>query len=265
MARKKWNEHFIIPDTQVKRGVKTNHLTAAGNYIVDKRPDVIVHLGDHYDMPSLSSYDGPGSKKAEGARYKADIDAGNAAMDLLMAPIHKLNANLKRRGLKLYKPRMVFLIGNHEQRIMRHVNAFPVLEDALSYKDFQLEKKGWEVHDFLQVVEIDGILYSHFFPRGANGRIMQNRRGAPNAKVQVTREMQSCTAGHMQGLDWHAQQTGQTVKFGLIAGSFYQHEEDYLTPQGTAYWRGCIYKHEVRDGIYDPMMLSMQYLLNNWL
>jgi len=40
-------EHFILPDTQVKKGVPLNHLEAAGNYIVDRKPDVIVHLADH--------------------------------------------------------------------------------------------------------------------------------------------------------------------------------------------------------------------------
>ena len=262
--KKRYNEHFVIPDTQVKKGVPLTHLTAAGNYIVDKQPDVIVHLGDHWDMPSLSSYD-QGTKRAEGARYKDDIVAGIIGMERLMAPIWEYNSKRAAQKMKQYKPRMVFLIGNHEQRVERHVNAFPVLEDTLSYDSFQLDEMGWEVHDFLETVDIDGILYSHFFPRGANGRIVQTRRGCPSARVQVQREMQSCTAGHQQGLDWHAHQTGNTIKFGLIAGSFYQHEEHYLSPQGTAYWRGCVYKHEVRNGLYDPMMLSLDYLLTNWL
>ena len=49
--------HIFIPDTQVKTGTPTEHLIAAGNYIASKRPDVIIHAGDHWDMPSLSSYE----------------------------------------------------------------------------------------------------------------------------------------------------------------------------------------------------------------
>jgi hypothetical protein len=261
---RKYAEHFVIPDTQVKPGVPTDHLTAAGNYVVERQPDVIVHLGDHFDMHSLSSYD-KGTRKAEGARFMEDINAGIEAMQAFLEPIHAYNRGRAAAKKKQYKPRMVYCIGNHEERIMRHVNANPVLEGTLSYNSLRMREMGWEQYDFLEAVEIDGILYSHFFPRSPNGRIMQNRRGAPNARLQVMREMQSCTAGHLQGMDFHVHQTGHTLKYGLIAGSFYQHEEEYLTPQGTAYWRGCIYKHEVRDGRYDPMFLSLEYLMNNWL
>jgi hypothetical protein len=51
--------HLFIPDTQVKPGVPTVHLSWIGQYIVDRfagRPFdlTIVHAGDHYDLPSLS-------------------------------------------------------------------------------------------------------------------------------------------------------------------------------------------------------------------
>ena len=47
----------VIPDCQIKEGVPTEHLEWAGQYIADKKPDVIVNIGDFWDMPSLSSYD----------------------------------------------------------------------------------------------------------------------------------------------------------------------------------------------------------------
>ena len=50
-------KHMVIPDTQVKPGCPIEHLKWAGQYAVDKKPDVIVHIGDHWDMPSLSHYD----------------------------------------------------------------------------------------------------------------------------------------------------------------------------------------------------------------
>ena len=59
----------MIPDTQVKPGVNTDHLEWAGHYAVKMKPDVIVHIGDHWDMPSLSSYDKKGSRQMEGKRY----------------------------------------------------------------------------------------------------------------------------------------------------------------------------------------------------
>ena len=79
-------KHLVIPDTQVKPNCPTDHLRWAGLYAVDKKPDVIIHIGDHFDMPSLSSWD-VGKKSFEGRRYMDDIEAGISAMHLFMDPI----------------------------------------------------------------------------------------------------------------------------------------------------------------------------------
>src|SRR6056297_2298896 len=97
--------HMVIPDTQVKPGDSTEHLGWAGKYAVATKPDVIVHIGDHWDMPSLSSYD-KGKKSFEGRRYTADIDAGNAAMDVFMAPILAEQERLRRNKKPIWNPRL---------------------------------------------------------------------------------------------------------------------------------------------------------------
>ena len=256
---KKLRSHLIVPDVQVKEGVPTAHLTHLGKYMVDKQPEVVVCLGDFADLPSLSSYD-KGRKCFEGRRYWKDIDAARKAMDKLMKPLHDYNRKRAKGKHKQYNPRLVMLLGNHENRINRAVEAESILECTISTDDLRYKEAGWEVHNFLEVVEIDGIRYSHFFPRSASGRVMQSTRGAPNAATQVRREMGSCTSGHLQGLDFSIYQTGKQRFYGLIAGSCYTHDEDYLTPQGTQYWRGIIMKHEVKDGEYDPMFVSLDYL-----
>jgi hypothetical protein len=256
---KKLRSHLIIPDCQVHEGVNTNHLTHIGKYIVEKKPSVVVCLGDFADMPCLSSYD-KGTKSFEGRRYWKDIKSARDAMDKLLKPIREHNLTLKRGKRKQYTPRMVMLLGNHENRINRAIDADAILEDTISTEDLGYEENGWEVHKFLETVDIDGVLYSHFFPRSANGRVLQNRRGAPSAVTQVRREMQSCTSGHLQGISFDVYQTGNRRLYGLIAGSCYTHEEDYLSPQGTAYWRGIVMKHEVQNGQYDPMFVSLDYL-----
>ena len=63
--------HLIIPDTQCKPNNSFDHLAWAGEYAVKIKPDVIVHLGDHWDMPSLSVYD-IGKKSFEGRTYHSD-------------------------------------------------------------------------------------------------------------------------------------------------------------------------------------------------
>lgn len=244
--------HIVIPDTQAKPGISLAYLEWVGRYIGERKPDVIVHIGDHWDMPSLSSYD-KGKKKAEGKRYQLDVDAGNEGMERLLYGI-------KKTGGARYKPRKELTLGNHEQRIERHVEANAELEGKLGYKDLHTE--GWTVHDFLETVEIDGVTYSHYFPRSASGRITQSRSGAPNALAQLRREGGSCTAGHMQGLDIACLPFKKRMQWGVIAGSCYLHEEGYLTPQGrgASYWRGLIVKHEVYKGSYSPMLVSLDYL-----
>lgn len=255
--------HLLIPDTQIRPGVCVNHLNALGHYIADKQPEVIIQIGDWADMHSLSTYDA-GKKAGEGARYEEDILSAKRGMQILMRPLEEYNERQRLNKQRQYKPELIMTLGNHENRINKHVNNYPVLEGRLSTEDLGLREFGWDVYDFLEVVERDGIAYSHFFPRNANGQIVQTYRGAPNARVQVQREQQSCSSGHLQGLSYHIQQLRDRRHQGLIAGSFYMHEEDYLSPQGTAYWRGVVMKNEVDDGNYDPMFVSMDYLLKKY-
>ena len=60
-------KHLVIPDVQAKPGVPLEHLDWLGQYIVAKKPDVVVCLGDFADMESLSSYD-VGKRSYEGRR-----------------------------------------------------------------------------------------------------------------------------------------------------------------------------------------------------
>ena len=98
----------VISDCQVKGGVDLSYLSAIGNYIASKKPDVIVNIGDFYDFPSLSSYD-KGKLSFEGRRLKEDIEVGNIGMDLLLAPIKKEQERLRVNKKKRYNPRMGFV------------------------------------------------------------------------------------------------------------------------------------------------------------
>lgn len=254
------SKHFFLSDVQQKPGCKTNHLTAAANYIVDKQPDVIICAGDFYDMPSLSSYD-RGTKKAEGKRYHEDIEAGIEAMEAFLAPIKKYNKKQKRKKHKQYKPRMVFLCGNHEHRITRHVNANPELDGKLGLHDLKLKEMGWEFYDFTEIVTIDGVAYSHYFYAPNTGRAYGGRATSKLNNVGF-----SFTQGHQQGLDVAMKHlaNGRTIR-GLVSGSYYQHFEDYKGPQANDHWQGCIFKTEVKDGDYCLMELSLNYLMKEWL
>lgn len=290
MSRK----HGILPDTQAKPGVPLNHMAWAGDYFAEKMPDVIVHVGDGWDMQSLSSYD-KGTKAAEGRSYWDDIHSGNMAMDLFMAPIRRkqmrqLRYLMRARWRKLsqverkyiercaearkimlpcpsglvpwlWALRLVFCLGNHEQRIMRHVNSNPELHGTLGYHDFNLVRHGWEVHDFLKPVVIDGVTYVHYIPHPNTGKPWG---GA--AERRLVSIGFSHTTGHEQGKKSAERylQDGKTVHRNLIAGSYYLHNEEYKGNMGNHHWRGIIMKHEVKDGHYDLMEVSMSYLCDRY-
>ena len=40
----------------------------------------------------------------------------------------------------------------------------------------------------------------------------------------------------------------------------YEHAEDYLGPQGNKHWRGILMLHDVQDGAFDIMPVSLKYL-----
>ena len=244
---------LAIPDTQCKPGVPLDHLTWAGKAICDYKPDVVVHLGDHWDFPSLSSHDKPGSKYFEGKRYMADVEAGNIGMDMLLAPLKELQKTQKTTKHKVYKPRMVFLRGNHEHRLTRAVQSNPMLEGLMTFDHLNL--KDWEVHDFLKPVFINGVGFSHYWPVGAMGR------PASSASVLVNKLHMSCVAGHQQGkqIAYGKRADGKSI-CGIIAGSYYQHDEDYMDQLSNTHWRGLLVMNEVEDGQFDELFLSINYL-----
>ena len=246
--------HLIIPDTQVKDDVPLEHLTWAGKFAADKKPDVIIHIGDFADMPSLSSYD-VGKKSFEGRRYLSDIAIAKKGMDMFLAPILEEQARLRRNKEKIWKPRMVLTLGNHEDRIKRAIEADPKLEGVLSVSDLGYESRGWEVLPYLEPINIDGIMYCHYFTSGVLGRPVSS------AAAMLSKKHQSCIMGHVQGRQIaYATRADGTQITGLFVGGFYQHDEEYLNWQGNKHWRGVWMAHEVQDGSFDEMPVSLSYL-----
>ncbi len=250
-------KHLLIPDVQAKSGVDLAHLKWIGEYIVDKKPEVIVCIGDFADMPSLSSYD-KGKKSFEGKRYKLDIASAKEAMDLLLGPMRDYNAKKKAQKEKQYKPRMVMTLGNHEHRIARAVEMQAEFDGVIGYHD--LPYGEWEVHDFLKPVVINGVMYVHYLANPMSGKPY-----AGTALNQLSKVHHSFCVGHKQTLDVATYFTpiGKQT-WGIVAGACYLHDEDYKGYQGNAHWRGVVMLHDVRDGSFDPMFVSLDYLKSSY-
>lgn len=251
-------KHLVLPDVQAKPGHDFTYLNKIGRYAVEKKPDTIVCIGDFADMPSLSSYD-QGKKSFEGRRYSADIAAAREAMEAFLEPIVTYNERARRFKEKQYKPRMELTLGNHENRISRAVNDSPQLDGVLSVDDLGYKESGWTVYPFLDVAVIDGVAYSHYFTSGVMGRPVTT------AAACLSKKHMSCVQGHQQGLQIHnGYKADGTQITSIIAGSCYEHDEDYMSSQGNKHWRGFLMLHDVNDGDFDVMPVSLKYINNRY-
>ena len=233
--------HIVIPDVQAKPGVPLEHLTWVGNYIAEKRPDAVICIGDFADMESLNRYD-MGTMRGENKRLKKDLIVAREAMDRLMEPT-------KVQG---YEPELHLTMGNHEERLDRFANDHPYLEEVVGTHMLSYQEWGWKVHPFLKPVDIDGVRYCHYFVSGAMGKAVSS------APALLRLQKQSCIMGHNQKTDvaFHP----VTHQWAIFCGLCNLHDEHYLGPQGNDVRRQILVLHEVDDGRFDPMFVSLKFL-----
>jgi len=249
---------LCIPDVQVKPGQDFSFLSDIGKQIIEKKPEVIVCIGDFADMPSLSTWD-QGKKSFEGRSYKNDIKAVHDAMTLLLAPMNKYNDECLKNGQKPYKPVMIMTMGNHENRINRYVEDHREFEGLLTTDDLQYKEFGWEVFNFLEVVTVNGVALSHYFTGGVMGRPVSST----NALLQ--KKHMSCIQGHIQydSISTTYDALGRRLT-GIFLGCCYLHDEDYLGPQGNNYFRGIWMMYSVYDGEFKHKQIDLDYLKNKF-
>lgn len=123
-----------------------------------------------------------------------------------------------------------------------------------------------EQEEFKNIVEIetttstlivDGYAHHncHYFVSGVLGR------ACSSARTLLIKHHMSCIAGHQQGRDIaYGQKADGSSMTSIISGSFYQHDEDYMTPQNNICWKGIWVLHEVNNGSFDELPVSLSYL-----
>lgn len=249
-----------VADTQCKSEEDISYMSAIGKYIADKRPDVVVHIGDNFDMPSLSSYD-KGKLSFEGRRLKADIEAGKEGLRLLLEPTKQLQQRQKSAKKKVYTPRLVFCVGNHEDRFDRLARDNPELQGFVGVETLGLEDMGWEVYPFLKPCVIEDIHFVHYLANPFTGKPYGG-----SALSQLKNVGASFVVGHKQVLDVAMLPTlDGKMRIGLINGSCYDFDESYKGYQNNNHFRGLTILHEVKDGFGLPMFVSLDFLKKRYL
>lgn len=246
--------HLVIPDSHAHHGDDYSRYEWVSNLILERQPDVIINIGDHWDMASLSSYD-KGKKSFVFKNLKDDIESGHKAEDIMLGAIVRYNSTRSKHKKKQYKPRIYKCIGNHEFRLARLLEYEPRWEGSASMSDFRTRLDIDEtIIPFLDYRIIDNIAYSHYFVTGVSGR------PCSSARAMIAKKAMSCTMGHSHMLDMSSvvKPTGEAIR-GLICGSY--HDENYVSFAGAQtdkmWWNGVIFKHNVREGDYDLEELSI--------
>ncbi|MCB0370653.1 MAG: metallophosphoesterase [Bdellovibrionales bacterium] len=244
--------HLVLPDSHAHPKYNNDRALLVAQLISDLRPDVVVNLGDMWDMASMSNYE-KGRASFVGRNYRDDLDAGLDFDDKLW---YKVRKNKKR------KPYSVFLEGNHEFRMKRALDIQPELQGVISFKDYDLNRNYDEVVEYEGntpgVVTIDGIDYAHYFTSGVMGRPIG---GEHPAYSLLTKQYTSCTCGHIHVTDFatRTRPNGKRI-IGCVAGVFQDYNSDWAGEINKLWWRGLIIKRNVQDGNYDPEWVSIERL-----
>ena len=249
--------HLIIPDGHASPGFSNERFDYVGKLILDRRPTTVVCIGDLFDMASLSSYD-RGKKDFQGRTYLKDIESGLDALHRIDGPLNSYNAQRKKNGKAQYKPRKVFCIGNHEERIERAINLQPELDGVVGYADFQLGENGWEVQPFLIPLQIDGVFYNHYFITGVSGEPISGLN--PAASI-VAKQMESCISGHTHVWDCAIRNSpsGRMV-ISVVVGCLVDYPMKYATATQHLWWSGVTILNNVHDGEFDIEQISLSRL-----
>lgn len=240
--------HLVIPDSHAHPGHPNKRYDVLAKLIIDLKPDVVVDIGDWFDMPSLSSYD-KGTRSFEGKRYWKDIEAGVEAQD-------RIYSRLAARKKKM--PKFIRTLGNHEHRIERAIEKDPsILDGVISTDDLLSKEYGWEEFPFRAVANVDGVNYSHYFVSGVLGRPVSS------ARALLNKQYSSCTMGHAHSFDYfnHTNVEGQRFH-GLICGVYQDYNPTFAEGSTHLWRRGVCIKHNVSGGDYDLEWVSMKRLFD---
>jgi hypothetical protein len=240
--------HLVIGDAHAKPSVTNERFEWLGRMIEAVAPDVVVAGGDWFDMPSLCYYD-KGKYRFEGRRYWEDIDAG---IDALL----RLRAQLSTTVLNTTE--FHFLLGNHEERIIREISNNPGLIGAIDpVRDFMAQELGWTVHGFLDPVELDGITYSHYPDKGGRAPSESAKHLAASGLAFMHK---SCVFFHTHRFDYFAEPHGSSA-YGHIAcvyaGCYFLHWEDWAGSSNRRWHRGILTLNNVHDGVFGHQWTTM--------
>lgn len=223
-------------------------LTWIARHASEQRYDRIIQVGDWSTWDSVNQHD---DNSTLAARHKPKI---RDDLDNLLSSHQAF-----RRGISEdYKPRMDFLLGNHENRLERFENANP--ESAQTFtlsRDETFAQFGWRTRPYGELFYVEGVAFTHHPTNGA-GRAYGGKTGPQRAANDFTVPVVS---GHTHRRQVHDSPKGGPVDVismveigcGLPWGTV----ESYAKMGLTGWWWGVVPMTVQGGVITDLNFLSM--------
>jgi hypothetical protein len=228
--------HLVIGDSHANPEVGRDHYRWLGQMVADLQPEVVVDIGDWFDMDSLNPYD-KGKKAFEGRRYWRDIEAGVEAQELF------------REGLGGYAPELIRTLGNHENRINKVREYEPQFGDLIGIGDLKSEEYGWNVVPFLMPVCVAGTYFCHYLEKRGSNRAIS---GVVPSRNILQAAHRSIVVGHSHVRSYYEETAIDGTRIlSLNAACYFPQHMAYAGRDNALFGRGLHVLRNMEGGVFE--------------
>lgn len=230
-------------------------LTWAARHASEFKYDRIIQVGDWGTFDSVNQHD---KNDTQAARYKPPVKDD-------LANLTAAHQAFRRGMADGYRPKLDFLLGNHENRLERFENANPEAVGTFTLaRDETFAQFGWRTRPYGELFYVEGVAFTHHPTNGA-GRAYGGKTGPQRAANESTVPVVS---GHT-----HRRQVHDSPKIGPIdvismvevgCGLLWGEVEAYARHGLTGWWMGIVPMTVQGGVITDLNFLSMLSLRDRY-
>ena len=104
----------VLPDVHMDTSIPKAY-EVVKKFIKDFKPDKVILLGDFMDVSAFSAWDLDKKRLMEGRRWEKEVELANSELDFLQK----------------YSKQIIYLEGNHEDRVERYLDKHPEMEGMI--------------------------------------------------------------------------------------------------------------------------------------
>ena len=226
-------------------------LTWIARYASHHKFERIIQVGDWGTFDSVNQHD---KNDTAAARYKPPVRAD-------LENLTQSHQAFRRGMADDYRPKLDFLLGNHEHRLERFENANPEAVGTFTLaRDETFAQFGWRTRPYGELFYVEGVGFTHHPTNGA-GRAYGGKTGPQRAANESTVPVVS---GHT-----HRRQVHDSPKIGPIdvismvevgCGLPWGEVEAYAMHGLTGWWHGIVPMTVQGGCITDVNFVSMMTL-----